>query len=218
MESGGESEAVANAIFDLIANDLQTKGYSVQPNALPDALVTALYEQCCALGEHEFANAGIGRGPHELINERVRRDEICWITPKMPAGQAWLAWAEALMSALNRRLFLGLFSVESHFAHYSPGDFYARHLDAFQGRSNRRLSMVTYLNRAWPESAGGELMLYQSDCDKVGLKIRPEWGKVVLFLSDEFPHEVLPAAQDRYSIASWFSINTSTEGRVDPPV
>ncbi|MEC7468361.1 MAG: 2OG-Fe(II) oxygenase, partial [Pseudomonadota bacterium] len=33
----------------------------------------------------------------------------------------------------------------------------------------------------------------------------------------EFPHEVLPATRDRFSIAGWFRVNNSTAQRVDPP-
>jgi SM-20-related protein len=40
---------------------------------------------------------------------------------------------------------------------------------------------------------------------------------LVVFLSEEFPHEVLPTATDRYSIAGWFRVNTSSAERVDPP-
>lgn len=34
-------------------------------------------------------------------------------------------------------------------------------------------------------------------------------GTLVVFLSEEFEHEVLPAKRDRYSIAGWFRVNPS---------
>lgn len=40
----------------------------------------------------------------------------------------------------------------------------------------------------------------------------------MLFLSEEFPHEVLPASRERYSIAGWFRVNGNGAGRVDPPL
>ena len=46
----------------------------------------------------------------------------------------------------------------------------------------------------------------------------PSFGSVAIFLSEEFPHEVLPATRDRYSIAGWFRVNTSTADRIDPPL
>ena len=66
--------------------------------------------------------------------DAIRRDEICWIDGSTAAGAAWLQWTAELMQLLNRRLFLGLFSFESHYAHYRAGDFYKVHLDAFRGQ------------------------------------------------------------------------------------
>jgi SM-20-related protein len=48
-------------------------------------------------------------------------------------------------------------------------------------------------------------------------KVTPLMGTLVLFLSEDFPHEVLPATRDRYAIAGWYRINTSVSDRVDPP-
>jgi SM-20-related protein len=53
--------------------------------------------------------------------------------------------------------------------------------------------------------------------NSVLLSVQPLHGTVVVFLSEEFPHEVLPASRDRYSIAGWFRVNGSTAERVDPP-
>ena len=98
---------------------------------------------------------------------------------------------------------LGLTRFESHFAHYSPGSFYRRHLDAFKGDSNRTLSVVFYLNPEWQPHHGGELVLY----DNAGLELGrfpPTQGALAVYLSEEFPHEVLRTESDRYSIAGWF--------------
>ena len=118
---------------------------------------------------------------------------------------------------LNQRLFLGLFSFESHFAHYSPGAYYKRHYDAFQGEENRVLSIVTYLNPSWGNTEGGELVLYCGERDSEGIKVVPLYGTVVVFLSKEFPHEVLPASRDRYSVAGWYRVNGSIGNKIDPP-
>ena len=156
-------------------------------------------------------------GEKFLKTEFVRTDKICWITGKSDAGSKWLDWTSRLQSFLNQRLFLGLFSFESHFAHYSPGSYYKRHYDAFRGETNRILSVVTYLNPAWGHADGGELVLYSDDQDRDGIKIVPLYGTVVVFLSEEFPHEVLPSTRDRYSVAGWFRVNTSINNNIDPP-
>ncbi|MFB0911982.1 MAG: 2OG-Fe(II) oxygenase, partial [Glaciecola sp.] len=129
----------------------------------------------------------------------------------------WLEWTGILRTYLNQHLFLGLFSFESHFSHYAAGSFYKRHLDAFKGEANRILSVVAYLNPNWQIGDGGELVLYKDEFDTQGLKVIPALGTLAIFLSEEFPHEVLPAKRDRYSIAGWYRINASSADRVDPP-
>ena len=146
----------------------------------------------------------------------MRADEICWITGETETGKKWLDWSSSLQSFLNRRLFLGLFSFESHFSHYGPGDYYKRHYDAFRGQANRTLSVVAYFNSGWTGVDGGELVLYKDEYDKEGVKVAPLLGTLVVFLSEEFPHEVLSAKRDRYSIAGWFRVNTTVTDKVDP--
>lgn len=204
-------------LFGLVARDLEEKGYSVRPAALPEDLAYSLHDFQQTMSTREYEAAGTGRGGDYLKNEFVRTDEICWITGESAAGAQWLSWTGRLQQYLNRRLFLGLFSFESHFAHYRPGDFYKRHYDAFRGETNRVLSVVVYLNPAWNPSDGGELVMYEGDLDTDGLKVVPLMGTIVVFLSEEFPHEVLPAKRDRYSIAGWYRVNTSIDNKVDPP-
>lgn len=200
-----------------IANEIARVGYCVLPNALPEELCRALMKAARATTERRYRDAGIGRADQHQHDRSIRSDEIDWIDPSSKAGEAWLAWCSELQVALNQRLFLGLFSFESHFAHYAPGRFYGRHLDAFKGRTNRVLSLVTYLNSGWRPTDGGELVLYQDEADQRGISVIPEAGTVVIFLSDEFPHEVLPAKVDRYSIAGWFRVNSSSGRSIDPP-
>ena len=204
-------------LFERFALDLQADGYSICPGALPPALTQEICEQLYGLDQDEFSSAGIGRQSQHMKNEFVRTDRICWFTGETETGRRWLDWADRLQIYLNRRLFMGLFSFESHLAHYGIGDFYKRHYDAFQNQRNRVLSMVVYLNPSWGPDDGGELVLYRDNSDQEGIKVTPLMGTVVLFLSEEFPHEVLPAKRDRYSIAGWYRVNGSTPERVDPP-
>ncbi|TVZ40443.1 SM-20-related protein [Alteromonadaceae bacterium 2753L.S.0a.02] len=206
-----------DSLFARIATDIEIKGFSINPAALPHELGDSLSAYAHQLHAAKFERAGIGRADDFFKNSFVRSDEICWITGESLTGQAWLTWCLRLQRFLNRRLFLGLFSFESHFAHYKPGDFYKRHFDAFRGEANRVLSVVVYLNPAWGPDDGGELVLYSEDSDTQGVKVTPLQGTVVVFLSEEFPHEVLPAHRDRYSIAGWYRVNTSHATKVDPP-
>jgi SM-20-related protein len=64
-----------------------------------------------------------------------------------------------------------------------------------------------YLNPDWQMQDGGQLRVYQPNSDDVVATVMPEYGTFVIFLSEDFPHEVLAAHRDRYSIAGWFRID-----------
>jgi SM-20-related protein len=212
-----DGTTVDTTLFSQIGDDIERQGYSVRPAALPEDVTRALSVCQAGLAEQSYRRAGIGRGDDYLKNGFVRTDEICWITGATAEGAQWIDWAGGLQTYLNRRFFLGLFSFESHFSHYAPGDYYKRHYDAFRGEANRVLSLVVYLNPGWQAADGGELVLYRDDADREGTRVVPLLGTIVTFLSEEFPHEVLPARRDRHAVAGWFRVNTSSEGRADPP-
>jgi SM-20-related protein len=211
------------SLFESISNDIVEKGYSIRPYALPENLTSLLLQHITELPDENFKRAGIGRAKDHIINNFIRTGEICWITNNNEASCAWIKWVESLQTFLNRRLFLGLFSFESHFAHYAKGDFYKKHKDAFKGENNRVLSVVVYLNQDWCADDGGELVIYNkkfsasSIVDHSKTTVIPSFGTIVVFLSEEFPHEVLPAKRDRYSIAGWFRLNSSIANNIDPP-
>jgi SM-20-related protein len=182
---------------------LMERGYVVVDAALPEDLAAFLYQsarQQIALHAHA---AGIGRQQIHALDTSVRQDSICWLDESDTASAAFLKHMEQLRLQLNEQLFLGLFRYESHFAHYAPGAFYRRHRDAFKGARNRILSTVYYLNRDWQPQQGGELVIYRDDESELE-KVLPLYNRLVIFLSEEFPHEVLPATRERYSIAGWF--------------
>ena len=66
---------------------------------------------------------------------------------------------------------------------------------------------MLYLNDDWQASDGGELVVYDEHSQEVLHRVLPSAGTLVCFLSEEFPHEVLPAHRDRMSIAGWFRID-----------
>lgn len=202
-------------LFETIAADIRDKGYSINFNAFPADLGESLWLHMKNMNLEKYSPAGVGRKNSYNLNTFIRSDEICWINGDSEAGKAWLEWTKALQLYLNSRLFLGLFSFESHFSHYPPGAFYKKHVDAFRGESNRVLSMILYLNPGWLPDDGGQLELHLSDDQKI--RVTPNYGTLVTFLSEEFPHEVLSTKRDRYSIAGWFRVNGSTLDKVDPP-
>ncbi len=197
-------EANHARLFGFIRNNLLEKGYSYHSEAMPPILMEMLWQH---MQDSRFNVAGIGRHQDHVVNHGVRSDEICWIAGNSAAGKAWLVWAEGLQTYLNRQLMLGLFSFESHFAHFPACGFYKKHKDAFKGEANRILSVVVYLNKDWQQGDAGELVLYDETGSENILSVPPIFGSVIVFLSEDFPHEVLPTTKDRHSIAGWFRLN-----------
>lgn len=200
--------------FEALTLNLEAQGFVVLPEELPLDVARALVDYTATVNANDFHAAAVGRGSQEQRNHFVRRDLIHWLDERNPALAPWRAWTESLRVYLNRQLYLGLLSFESHLAHYRPGDFYRTHVDAFRGEANRVVSLVCYLNEDWTEGDGGELVLYSQRGPVV---VKPIHRTVVLFLSEEMPHEVRPARRDRFSVTGWFRVNTSSLDRVDPP-
>lgn len=200
-----------------LLDGLIQRGWAVLPDYLDRDLVAGLRQEVEALHEQGvLRRAGIGRHHDFQRDFSIRRDKTHWLDGSTPIQQRYLDQMEALRQAINQKLFLGLFDFEAHFALYEPGDFYRTHLDAFRGRSNRVLSVVSYLNFDWREADGGQLNLYDPSGDQLVAQVAPHAGTLVCFLSEEVPHEVLPARSRRYSIAGWFRRNSSIGGIVDP--
>jgi len=187
-----------------IVDDLAEHGWSQQNIFLPQDLTRALAAECRKrAAEGELAPAAVGRGPSSEIREGIRGDHIQWIDPgQAEVCDSYLGLMDSLREAINRGLFLGLEDFESHFALYPPGAFYLKHVDRFRDDDRRMVSAVVYLNDGWLPEHGGQLRMYL-DNDRV-YDVEPVGGCLVVFLSGEVPHEVLPAARDRLSLTGWF--------------
>jgi SM-20-related protein len=193
--------------LDRIADSLAAQGRMVVDDFFGPELTAALRSDCQTLnGLGDFREAAVGRGERRQILTEVRGDEILWL--QQPASsepqRTCLDRFELLRLTLNRTLQLGLFEFEGHFARYPAGASYARHIDQLRGDSRRRLSCVVYLNENWKPAEGGELRLYLGGDDAEFEDVLPQGGRLVVFLSGRFAHEVLPAKRERLSIAGWF--------------
>jgi SM-20-related protein len=128
---------------------------------------------------------------------------ISWLqAPERDAEQRLLTRLEELRSALNRHLMTGLEDFQGHFALYPRGTGYARHFDRLVGTDVRAISAALYLNEDWVEDDGGQLRLYTGGGASVD--VLPQGGRLVVFQSDRFEHEVLPARRERMSFTGWF--------------
>jgi SM-20-related protein len=204
------NKLITDSRLDTIADALVDQGFIVLTQALDEEVIAGLYADVRAMQTAAFTAAGTGRQNLQQHDLRVRSDKISWLQANSQATRSYLDFAGQLRHGLNQRLFFGLFDYECHYARYEPGDFYAKHRDAFAGRSNRILSSVLYLNRDWPPDAGGELLLYAEDETTLLYRVKPEYNTLVLFLSERFPHEVLPAQRQRLSLTGWFRIREDT--------
>jgi len=204
-------------IYAEIADALSERSYCLLASPLPGNLADSLFIHFNSLDEQDFKEAAIGRDANQHINPFIRGDRIRWIDKTHPATRDYLDWMENLRLELNRRLFLGLFDYECQYAWYPAGAFYKKHLDAFKGNTNRVLSTVLYLNPDWQPQDGGELLLYRQESDVPIETVSPLYGRMIIFLSNEFPHEVAKTNKPRRSIAGWFRVNNSLGASIDPP-
>ncbi len=187
-----------------IVNETGTSGICVCKDFLSQSEIRDLqsdFESVHASGA--FRQAGVGQGSAQEVHTSIRNDETYWFENQStePAQQALLNRCDQLKTAFNRTLFLGLNEFEGHYAQYSAGGFYHRHLDSFSGDQSRVISIVIYLNLNWQKGDGGELRIFNRDSY---VDIEPIAGTLVTFMSREIEHEVLPSRVPRRSFSGWF--------------
>jgi len=190
-----------------IARQLNHTGYIVLARPLVDQLLADLFARCHDDDPSRFHAAQIGRGAAKQQIGSIRSDVINWLDTDNSTDRAYLACMEELRLGLNEALFLGLFDYECHYAIYGEGDGYAKHSDVLQGKKNRILTTVLYLNEDWHASDGGELLVFEPTGKSVIATVNPTFGTMIIFLSESFPHEVLLSHTTRRSVAGWFRVS-----------
>jgi len=190
-----------------IIDDLSQNGYAICDTFLSTEIITALADKASKRYlTGAMTTAKIGQNT-KTSNANIRGDSIFWLseTTENTNVQAYFNKMHLLRNALNQHLFMNVQELEAHLAIYPIGSAYERHLDQFQHGENtqaRQLSSVLYLNQDWHTEDGGALRLHVSDSNYID--ISPTAGKLVLFLSHRFWHEVLTAKADRISLTGWF--------------
>lgn len=71
------STTISETLFAQIADDLESKGDSIRPGALPPSVASALLRHQKSLEAENFKDAGVGRGGEFLKNDFIRTDETC---------------------------------------------------------------------------------------------------------------------------------------------
>ncbi len=193
-----------------IANELAATGCVVVPDFFPREAGEALVTEIATLWhDGTYRAAAVGRGGEKQVRAEIRSDHVRWLDPAdlTPAQQGYWGRMEALRNVLNRELFLGLFDLEAHLACFPAGAHYKAHLDRHRESEARLVSAIVYLNPEWSTDDGGELRIYtdrEAGVKGPCLDVVPAFGKLVLFLSGDFWHEVLPSRRERHSITGWF--------------
>ena len=191
-----------------ISKQLEDTGYIVLAKPLADDLLEKLFARCQD-DPARFHAAQVGRGAAKQKIGSIRGDVIDWLDAGNSTDQIYLACMEALRLGLNTAIFLGLFDYECHYAIYEKGADYAKHSDVLQGKKNRILTTVLYLNEDWHACDGGELVVFEPTGNSVIATVNPTFGTMIIFLSESFPHEVLMSHSTRRSISGWFRVSGS---------
>ena len=192
-----------------VSSALDARGFAVLEDTPLTDLVPALAAEADRLERHgRFRTAGVGRGASFRVRPEIRDDRVLWWDEAQTtrARRRYLLQLKTLRRHLNQTLWLGLAGFETHFAVYPVGARYRTHLDRFATASHRVLSVIFYLNEGWQEADGGELRLYLEAPDVAPWHdIGPQAGRLVVFESARFPHEVLPARRVRRSVVGWLT-------------
>jgi SM-20-related protein len=189
--------------FETLIASFIENNIGISNHFLSDNLSNQLKINLLALHKQKLLlAAGTGNANKLVHNTTVRSDAIYWLDKKHDNQyeNEFFNQIEDFIKYLNISCYAGITDCEFHYSLYEPGSFYKKHVDQFQNNSDRKYSMISYLNADWIESDGGELLIHQSDNNQ---KIAPTQGKTVFFKSNELLHEVLVTNQPRMSVTGW---------------
>lgn len=189
--------------YEAVIDSLAKQNYAIAENFFNNDIIQGLSDQLeIQIEEENLRLAGIGLGADFDKNKAIRSDKIKWISENSLhlAENLFLAAIQHFSDYLNRTCYAGIRNREFHYAVYEKGTFYKRHLDQFKLDDSRKFSVITYFNKDWKETDGGQLILF---IDGEEIKIQPEWGKTVFLKSDVVEHEVSLSHRQRKSVTGW---------------
>jgi SM-20-related protein len=175
----------------------------VRDGVLPPAATAALRDAAVTL-HAAGALRPAGTGPDAGVRPGVRDDAVAWVDDHLDVpvlADLW-RWLEALGDEASAAAWLGLRGQTVQLARYGgDGARYARHVDALRHDPLRRLTALLYLNPGWRPPHGGVLRAFE---DAGPRDVEPLDGRLVLFLADRVPHEVLPSFAPRWTATAWY--------------
>lgn len=189
--------------FDLLIDTYLENKVGIDIDFLTEELSAGLQQNILQLQKDGLMTfAGIGNEKVMDTKQQMRGDKIYWMDKSHDNvfEQQFLNLIEEFIDRLNSTCYTGINGYEFHYAVYGQGSGYKRHKDQFKNDSNRKFSLINYLNNNWAEEDGGQLMVYQNGTPQ---KIQPQSQTAVFFKSDEMEHEVITANRSRMSITGW---------------
>lgn len=149
----------------------------------------------------QLKKAGIGSKQDFQVKAEIRGDFIYWLDEKRDSEMApFFGLMDELTQKLKQLCYVSISGSEFHIAKYPAGSYYHRHLDQFNERTNRQITVLLYLNENWQPGDGGELVIYK---DGKEIMVEPIAKRLLLFKSDVIEHEVLTTNVPRYSLTGW---------------
>ena len=223
-----------------MARDLTDRGYFTMLNVLPKEIIAAMRDQSVDLRKRgRFEPSWSER----IVDGKAVRFDKEGVYACEPDGKDYdaapdlIAYMSVLLQtlpdalngeALTSDVDLSSAAFNAKLAVTSPGgSVYPLHIDNPQGLAagdTRKLTCIVYLNPRYREGRdGGELRMILGDVgdDDNGavVDLPPQGGRLLMFWSDEIPHEVLPSAPaarredeqlDRYALTVWIPTENVT--------
>ena len=193
-----------------ISRHLSTYGYYTTTSLLPQESIFTLRKQAISLRKQ---GRYVPSFSEKLEGSKIKRFDKKGVYACEPDGGDYYTapdlisyiatLLQTLPSGLNEQLMTKEFDLSNaafnaKLAVTMNGARYPCHIDNPVGNCEdvRKLTAILYLNPDWIEGDGGEIRLFLKD-ENVTVKkmdLSPIGGRLLLFWSDEIPHEVLPTS------------------------
>lgn len=235
-------QSTINSKTAQIAHDLSTHGYFTTTSLLSNDAITTLRSQAISLRRE---GRYVQSFSEKLVGETIQRFDKKGVYACEPDGQDYytapdlISYIATLLQTLppglnedadTRDYDLSNDSFNAKLAVTTCGSRYPCHIDnpVGNGLDVRKLTAILYLNPEWKEGDGGEIRLFTKDEEEIkNVDLSPIGGRLLLFWSDEIPHEVLSTASaeegsvesthdtaldvysdtDRYALTVWIPTN-----------
>ncbi|KAI8096900.1 uncharacterized protein BX664DRAFT_311799 [Halteromyces radiatus] len=202
--------------------DLYAHGWTQMDTLLDLEVVKGLRREAdTMLSNGEFTAASEIKSNEEdpYRDTNARDDMIKWVDPEN--NNINPPYLQKVLDFISGSLHDDLASMirlhgktEYQLAYYHPKDAqYEKHRDALptdnpDDTSQRRVTVILYLNPGFCGGDGGELKIFgnenaQGCLDSADREIHPLLGRVVIFLSGVVDHAVLPAKKERFALTAW---------------